>query len=79
MLQTGLTIVGTIRKNKKEIPPEFKALRGRSVKSSMFGFREDMVLVSHVTKAGKNVLLISTMHNDDKIDAETQKPDIILS
>lgn len=72
LLQNGLTIVGTIRKNNTEIPPKFNVLRGRSVKSNMFGFRDDMVLVSHVPKAGKNDLLISTMHNDDKIDAQTQ-------
>lgn len=37
-----------------------------------------MVLVSHVPKAGNNVVLVSTMHNDDNVDAETQKPDIYL-
>lgn len=79
LLQKGLTTVGTIRKNKKEIPPDFNTVRGRNVKSSMFGFRDNMVLVSHVPKARKNVFLISTMHNDARIDAETQKPDIILS
>ncbi|GBP17464.1 PiggyBac transposable element-derived protein 4 [Eumeta japonica] len=79
LLQKGLTTVGTIRKDKKEIPSDFNQLRGRSVKSNMFGFRNDMVLVSHVPKAKKNVLLISTMHNDAKVDVETQKPDIILS
>ncbi|XP_052758211.1 uncharacterized protein LOC128202326 [Galleria mellonella] len=79
LLQRGLTTVGTIRKNKKEIPPDFNVLRGRSVKSNMFGFRDNMVLVSHIPKKGKNVLLISTLHNDAKIDVETGKPDIILS
>lgn len=79
LLQKGLTTIGTIRKNKKEIPPEFNILRDRNVMSSMFGFRDNMVLVSHVPKAKNNVLLISTMHNDGTIDAETQKHDIILS
>ncbi|XP_052754079.1 piggyBac transposable element-derived protein 3-like [Galleria mellonella] len=79
LLQRGLTTVGTIRKNKKEIPPDFNVLRGRSVKSNMFGFRDNIVLVSHIPKQGKNVLLISTMHNNAKIDVETGKPDIILS
>ncbi|GBP53388.1 PiggyBac transposable element-derived protein 1 [Eumeta japonica] len=79
LLQKGLTTVGTIRKDKKEISSDFNTLRGRSVKSNMFGFRNDMVLVSHVLKAKKNVLLISTMHNDAKVDVETQKPDLILS
>ncbi|GBP12632.1 Retrovirus-related Pol polyprotein from transposon TNT 1-94 [Eumeta japonica] len=55
LLQKGLTTVGTIRKDKKEIPSDFNTLRGRSVKSNI------------------------TMHNDAKVDVETQKPDIILS
>lgn len=79
LLEKGLTTVGTIRKNKREIPPDFNILRGRTVKSNMFGFRDSMVLVSHVPKTSKNVLLISTMHNDAKVDDETRKPDIILS
>ncbi|GBP43105.1 PiggyBac transposable element-derived protein 4 [Eumeta japonica] len=70
LLQKGLTTVGTIRKDKKEIPSDFNTLRGRSVKSNMFGFRNDMVLVSHVPKAKKNVLLISTMLNVSTINSQ---------
>jgi hypothetical protein len=38
-----------------------------------------MTMVSYVPKKGKVVLLVSTMHNDDKIDETTQqlrKPEI---
>lgn len=78
LLKKGLTTIGTIRKNNKDIPPDFNVLRGRNVKSNMFGLGDNMVLVSDVPKVGKNVLLISTMHNAN-VDPETKKPDIILS
>jgi hypothetical protein len=41
-----------------------------------------MAMVSYVPKKGKVVLLVSTMHNDDKIDETTQqlrKPEIITT
>lgn len=75
-----LTIVGTLRKNKRQIPPEFVSTKGRELNSSLFGFQEKCTLVSYVPKKGKNVLLISTLHNDDKIDHDSgdlQKPEII--
>jgi hypothetical protein len=48
----------------------------------MFCFKEGMTMVSYVPKKGKVVLLISTMHQDDKIDETTQqqrKPEIITT
>jgi hypothetical protein len=41
-----------------------------------------MTMVSYVPKKGKVVLLVSTMHNGDKIDETTQqltKPEIITT
>lgn len=49
LLQARLTCVGTLRKNKKEIPPKFISAR-RKLNSSLFGFRNDMTLVSYVPK-----------------------------
>ena len=46
----------------------------------MFGFQEDITCVSYVPKKGKTVVLMSSMHHDDKIDESTgelMKPDII--
>ena len=70
--------VGTLRKNKSDIPPEFQANKTRPVGSTLFGFDKDTTLVSFVTKKSKSVLLLSTMHHDGTIDDQTGKPDIIL-
>ncbi|XP_063222178.1 piggyBac transposable element-derived protein 4-like isoform X4 [Bacillus rossius redtenbacheri] len=75
-----LTLLGTIRKNKREIPPEFSETKGKPIGSSLFGFCKDVTLVSHVPKKGKVVILLSTMHHDAKIDESTgqkKKPEII--
>lgn len=66
-----LTLVGTIRKNKREIPPIFVATKGRKKCSSMFAFGRDCLLVSYVPKVNKNVLVLSTLHENDTIDPES--------
>lgn len=43
-----LTYVGTIRRNKREIPKEFLTNRQREVNSSIFGVTRDNTLVSYV-------------------------------
>lgn len=73
-----LTLLGTVRKNKKQLPLEFSRPSGRPIASSMFAFRNDCTLVSYIPKKNKNVLLLSSMHFDDKIDASTNKPDMIM-
>ncbi|CAK1588307.1 unnamed protein product [Parnassius mnemosyne] len=74
-----LTMVGTIRKNKPEIPTCFQPKRTRAEHSSLFGFQEDVTLCSYVPKKSKAVLLISSMHHDNKIvESEKKKPEIIL-
>lgn len=80
LLEQKTTVVGTLRKNKKEIPPIFIDTKERPVCSSMFAFLKTGVLVSYVPKKNKNVLLFSTMHSDDRIDEDTldkHKPEII--
>lgn len=73
-----LTLLGTVRKNKKELPPEFSRPSLRAVASSMFAFRNNCTLVSYVPKKNKNVLVLSSMHYDDKIDTRTNKPEMIM-
>ena len=62
LLQNGLTYVGTIRSNKAEIPAEMKPNKNREVYSSMFGFKDQVTLVSYVPKKDKSVKALSTMH-----------------
>ncbi|KAB0805084.1 hypothetical protein PPYR_02054 [Photinus pyralis] len=73
------TLVGTIKKNKREIPALFINLK-RPVPSSMFGFQKDSVLLSYKPKPQKNVLMLSTFHAGDQIDPESgdmQKPEMV--
>lgn len=75
-----LTLVGTLRKNKREIPPTFLDMKKRTVCSTIFGYGKDILLTSYTPKKNKNVLLISTMHEYGVIDSESgdqKKPEVI--
>lgn len=74
-----LTLVGTMRKNKPQIPPEFLSCKGRPVHSTMFAFQKEKTVVSHIPRKGKLLFLLSTMHHDDSVDETTddqQQPEI---
>ncbi|XP_025831094.1 piggyBac transposable element-derived protein 4-like [Agrilus planipennis] len=71
-----LTLIGTLKKNKPQIPPDMMIKRPE--KTTMFAFEEKSTLVSYIPKPRKNVFLLSTMHLDDSIDGETGKPSIII-
>lgn len=75
--QKHLTYVGTIRKNKREIPPEFQPHRIRPVLSSVYGFQSDKTLVSFVPKKNTSIALVSSMHHEPVTNPETKKPEII--
>uniref|UniRef100_A0A1B6MC64 PiggyBac transposable element-derived protein domain-containing protein n=1 Tax=Graphocephala atropunctata TaxID=36148 RepID=A0A1B6MC64_9HEMI len=75
--ERGLTYVGTVRKDKVEVPPEFKPNPQRGVKSSIYGFTEDITLMSYVPKEQKAVIMVSSMHHGATDDSETGKPEII--
>ena len=80
LLEKGLTIVGTLRKNKPDIPPVMKASKTRELFSTAFGFNGSMTMVSYVGKKDVAVLLLSTMHHSKTVDENTQKkkPEVIL-
>ena len=79
LLSKKITLVGTLRKNKTEIPVEFLPNRRREIGSSLFGFQNQLSLVSFVPQKNKSVVLLSSMHHDNKIDIETGKPDMIIT
>lgn len=77
-----ITVIGTVRKNKRELPIEFSNPVARPQHTSMFAFTRECTLVSYMPKKKKNVLAISSMHHDDKIDDTTgdlKKPNIITT
>ncbi|XP_042170595.1 piggyBac transposable element-derived protein 4-like [Oncorhynchus tshawytscha] len=79
LLERNLTMVGTVRKNKAELPPALLESRGRQVLSSRFAFTPTATLVSYLAKRNKNVLLLSTLHTEGHIsDRRDKKPALIL-
>lgn len=56
-----LTLVGTLKKNKREIPPEFLPKKTREEKSFIFGFQHEITLVSYYPNKDKVVLIASSM------------------
>ncbi|XP_072403063.1 multiple C2 and transmembrane domain-containing protein-like [Diabrotica undecimpunctata] len=66
-----ITLVGTIRKNKREIPEIFVAAKKKPICSSLFAFGRECLLVSYVPKTNKNVLLLSTLQEYDEINEES--------
>lgn len=78
-----LTLVGTLRKNKREIPPGFVEVKNRQVGDSKFGFKSDSTMVSYKANKNKVVILLSSMHSDAAVDTQEDsptfgKPEIIL-
>jgi hypothetical protein len=76
----SLTLVGTMRKSRREIPPEFLSNKRREAKSSVSGFCDNMLLVSYVPKKYRSVTLLSTMHSSadiDKASGDDKKPEVI--
>lgn len=79
LLKKKLTMVGTVRKNRTELPAELLAIKNRAPQSSKFVFTDTTALVSYCPKKGKNVLLMSTLHNNAEISTrEDHKPSMIL-
>lgn len=74
----NLTLVGTIRSNKREIPEEVKNSRSRPVGSSIFCFDGPLTLVSYKPKPSKMVFLLSSCDEDAVINQSSGKPDMIL-
>lgn len=79
LLKRKLTMVGTVRKNRDELPAELLVTKNRASQSSMFAFTDTTALVSYCPKKGKNVVLMSTLHKNAEISTrEDQKPSVIL-
>lgn len=78
LLGRQLTYLGTIRKNKPELPPQTLPSASRPVESSVFGFLPNCSIVSYVPKRSKAVTLISSNHRTAEISDTLQKPAMIL-
>ncbi|KAL0183256.1 hypothetical protein M9458_022631, partial [Cirrhinus mrigala] len=67
LLRRKMTMIGTVRSNKPELPPALLSMKDRPRLSSKFAFTDTHTLVSYCPRKNKNVLLMSTLHRDDQI------------
>lgn len=75
-----MTLVGTIRKNRKEIPPILLDMKGKPSEHSEFVFDHNLraTMVTYVPKKNRFVTLLSTYHTNKAIDEnDKKKPEII--
>lgn len=80
LLKKNLTLVGTIRKNKPELPQKFTVAKDREVESTIFGFQKDVLVASYCPKKAYVVNMLSTMHSLPEIVSNSagKKPEVIL-
>lgn len=78
LLWKKIALVGMIRKNKPELPPNLVQVKGRPPLSAVFTFTKNTTAVSYVPKCGRNVILISTRHREAVVtEGPKKKPEII--
>ena len=73
----GLTLLGTLRHNKPQIPASFLPSKRRDIHDSQFGFRREKTLVSYVPQKNKAVILLSTEHHSQKMILSNTGPEVI--
>ncbi len=79
LLRRKMSMIGTVRSNKPELPPALLSMKNRARFSSMFAFTDTHTLVSYCPRKKKNLLVMSTFHRDDKVsDKDHKKPEIVL-
>ena len=71
--------MGTIRKNKPELPPEMVSTKERKPFTTIFGLQQDCMIMSYCPKRNKIINLLSTLHSEPEVDTsnEQRKPKII--
>lgn len=76
-----MTIVGTIRKNRKELPPLMINMKKKPVYHSEFVFdhTRKVTLVSYVPQTNRFVTLLSTVHKTKEVSTEEKKKPAIIS
>ena len=77
-LENKITIVGTMRLDRKGIPKEMKSLENREERSVLyvFGSDEKILLVLYIdkNKCGKgNVVVVRTLHDEVRVTKEKKK------
>ena len=78
MMNNNLSMLGTVNKRRKFVPPQFATPKGREVESTIFGFSNNITMCSYVPKKTKAVLVLSTMHYTPEVEGPKNKSVLIL-
>ena len=70
--EKNLTIIGTIRKNRKELPIEFVNVKDRNIKIAMYCFQPDATIL-YCSKKWKVVTPLSPLHSDRGVETGSEK------
>jgi len=72
-----LTLVSTLRKNKREVPPYMLVVKNLLPMTTRYLHAPEMTLLSFSKTKNKNVLVLSTMHETETINEISKKPEQI--
>ena len=64
-----MTLVGTVRKNKRFLPSNMQPAKERAVYSTNFVYHQDAIVCSYVPKKKKSVVLLSSVHMTGEVKA----------
>ena len=72
--------MGTIRKSKPELPPQFTVAKDRDITSTIFGFQNNAMIASNCPQKDCVVNTLSTMHSLPEIvsNSAEKKPEVIM-
>ena len=73
----NLSLIGTIKKNKREIPAQFKSV-SKDTPNIRFCYFNKQTLLSYNPKKKEIVLVLSSIHQTGKVDEESGKPEMIV-
>ena len=79
LLQQNLTLIRTIVANRREVPSQFKATKGRKIESTkaLYDHSNKILLLSYVPKRNRNVLMMSSSHSSISITNCHKKTTVI--
>ena len=81
LLKNGLTMVGTVRGNKRFLPNSFKSGRQLALHDSEFAYNKNATVLKYQSKRRKSVILLSSMHDTGIVGSDQnpkKKPEIVL-
>ncbi|GFR57978.1 PiggyBac transposable element-derived protein 4 [Elysia marginata] len=80
LLANNMTLLETMRKNKRFLPNKFQSGEGLKKGDAIFGFpKKNHTIVAYKSNKKKHVVVMSTMHHGDSFDIECRKPEMVMS